>query len=270
MTSEVVQVESEEHGLSLIQILKGRFCYSGKAIKRAIDANGCFINGRIERFGSSRVKQGDRIDLKIDRGSRLIDREFSLLYEDETLKAVYKNPFVSCDQTHQLHRLDRDTSGVLLQSRDPLYYEMFRQRKMEKTYIAVVEGRPKDDLKIIDLPIGIRKRYDGHKIMHVTEEGKEAITKVRLIKELGRLSVLMLFPKTGRTHQIRVHLASHGLPIIGDYDYGKSFSVQAPRMLLHAYQVRFVHPYTKKKTVIRAPLPEDMLTYITEAEIFSP
>ncbi len=270
MISEVIIVLPGEHGFSLLQFLKGRLSYSGKSIKRAIDANGCFINGRAERFSSFRVKQGDRVELKIDRGRRVIERDFSLLYEDKTLSAVYKNPFVSCDRNHRLHRLDRDTSGVLLLSDDPLYYEMFRQRQIEKTYIAVVEGRPKEKFQVIDYPIGVRKRYDGHKIMHVSSEGKEAITKVMLLKELGRLSVLKLFPKTGRTHQIRVHLSACDLPIVGDYDYGKSYSVHVPRMLLHAYQVKFIHPHTKKKTVITAPLPDDMLSFVTENELAAP
>lgn len=269
MSSEPITVEPSDQGLSLLQFLKGRLSHSGKAIKRAIDANGCFVNGRVERFSSFRVNSGDMVLLALEKGRKKEKKEFPVLYKDETLIAYNKQPFVSCDQTHTLHRLDKETSGVLLTSDDDAYYNLFRKRKIEKVYLAIVEGKPNEMSGVIDMPIGIKKRYEGHKVMHVCADGKLAETKYRVIKQKGGLAVLMLFPTTGRTHQIRVHLKAIGLPILGDFDYNKSFSVVTPRMLLHAYQVKFVHPHKKKKVMIEAPLPEDMFPYIFSHEVTS-
>ncbi len=269
MTNQIITVEPFENGLSLLQFLKGRLSYSGKAVKRAIDANGCYINGKIERFSSFRVKRGDRVTIAIEKGERVVKSEFPILYQDDSLCAFNKSAFVSCNSSHTLHRLDKETSGVLLTSEDRAYYDLFRNREMGKVYLAVVEGTPKDDDGIIDSPIGVKKRYDGHKIMHISPNGKEAITRYHVVKKKNGLTVLALFPKTGRTHQIRVHLSSINLPILGDYDYNKGTSKVASRMLLHAYQIRFIHPHTKNKTVIEAPIPEDMLPYITKDEVLS-
>ena len=267
MTSDQMLVAPGDHGLSLLQFLKGKLSYSGKAIKRAIDANGCFINGRVERFSSFRVKQGDMVAIAVEKGRKKSQTPFPVLYEDDSLRAVNKSPFISCNKTHTLHRLDKETSGVLLTSDDQAYFDLFRNRQMNKVYIAVVEGKSEKKSGEINLPIGVKKRYEGHKVMHVDPNGKEAITRYQVIKTGKDFSVLMLFPKTGRTHQIRVHLNSIGLSILGDYDYGQAFSLVAPRMLLHAFEINFVHPHKKKKMCICAPLPEDMFAYIKESEI---
>lgn len=264
MSSDTITVEPSDHGLSLLQFLKGRLSHSGKAIKRAIDGNGCFVNGRVERFSSSRVKSGDMVSFAIEKGRKNERKPFPILYEDETLMAFNKSPFVSCDSSHRLHRLDKETSGVLMTSDDEAYYDLFRKRKIKKTYIAIVEGKPREPDGVVNAPIGVKKRYEGHKVMHITEDGKEAITNYRLISHKDGISVMMLTPETGRTHQIRVHLKSLGLPILGDYDYNHSMSFAAPRMLLHAYQVGFTHPHTHKRITIKAPIPEDMYPYISE------
>lgn len=255
-------VEAGEHGLSLLQFLKGQLAYSGKTIKRVIDSNGCFINGKVERFSSSRVRQGDLIAIAMERSRYPQKRHFSLLYEDETLRAVNKHPFVACNKSHTLHRLDKETSGVLLTSDDPAYFDLFYERKMKKKYLAVVCGKLSSKKGVINQPIGVKKQYDGHKVMHVTQQGKEALTRYEVMRELKDLSVLALYPKTGRTHQIRVHLAWLGHPILGDYDYGGHFPVVPPRMLLHAHKISFQHPHKQEPLTIEAPIPEDFMPYL--------
>ena len=269
MSSDTITVEPSDHGLSLLQFLKGRLSHSGKAIKRAIDGNGCFVNGRVERFSSSRVKSGDMVSFTIDKGRRSLCKGFPILYEDETIRAFNKTPLVSCDSSHKLHRLDKETSGVLMTSDDEVYYDLFRKRKIQKTYIAVVEGEISQPNGIINAPIGVKTRYEGHKVMHVCPEGKEAVTRYQLVSQKQGISVLILFPETGRTHQIRVHLKTLDLAILGDYDYNQSISVAAPRMLLHAYKISFIHPYINKRVTIKAPIPEDMFPYIKEEEIIA-
>ncbi len=153
-----------------------------------------------------------------------------------------------------VHRLDRDTSGLMLLAKTKEAQEElktgFRERLMEKTYIGAVAGIA-EKKGLIDAPIG---RASGFKKIKVWEYGREAVTEyVRTEKGKG-CSLLEIHPKTGRTNQIRIHLAHIGHPIIGDKLYG---GPTAARMLLHSFSLAFKHPVTGRKTKLEAPLPED-------------
>lgn len=154
-----------------------------------------------------------------------------------------------------VHRLDRDTSGLMLLAKNAeaqrTLTDGFRERVMEKTYIGVVAGIPAERKGSIDAPIG---RATGFKKIKVWEYGREALTDY-IVKERARTcSLLEIHPQTGRTNQIRIHLAHIGHPIMGDKLYG---GPAAPRMLLHSLSVGFRHPSTGKQTLLEAPLPED-------------
>lgn len=154
-----------------------------------------------------------------------------------------------------VHRLDRDTSGLMLLAKNAeiqdVLKEGFRERLMEKTYIGAVAGIPAEKRGLIDEPIG---RASGFKKIKVWEYGREAVTEYR-VKETGRdCALLHIHPMTGRTNQIRIHLAHIGHPILGDKLYG---GPDAPRMLLHSFSLVFSHPSTGKETRLEAPLPED-------------
>jgi len=162
-----------------------------------------------------------------------------------------------------VHRLDRDTSGLMLLAKTPeaqhSLKEGFRDRLMMKTYIGAVAGIP-DRKGVIDAPIG---RASGFKKIKVWEYGREALTEYKL-KEKGKgCALLEVYPKTGRTNQIRIHLAHIGHPIIGDKLYG---GPAAARMLLHSFSLAFDHPSTGKKTRLEAPLPDDFKKTWKEAK----
>jgi len=153
-----------------------------------------------------------------------------------------------------VHRLDRDTSGLMLLAKTPAAQTAlttgFRERVMAKVYIGCVAGVP-EKKGLIDAPIG---RAGGFKKIKVWEYGREALTEYKL-KEKGKgCALLEIYPKTGRTNQIRIHLAHIHHPIIGDKLYG---GPPAARMLLHSLSLAFDHPVTGKKTKLEAPLPAD-------------
>ncbi|OGR51989.1 MAG: hypothetical protein A2049_00030 [Elusimicrobia bacterium GWA2_62_23] len=153
-----------------------------------------------------------------------------------------------------VHRLDRDTSGLMLLAKTPEAQASltagFRERLVKKVYIGAVAGVP-PKTGVIDAPIG---RASGCKKIKVWEYGRDALTEYAL-KEKGKACALLeIYPRTGRTNQIRIHLAYIGHPILGDKIYGGPY---APRMLLHSLSVAFSHPYTGKKTRLQAPLPAD-------------
>jgi len=154
-----------------------------------------------------------------------------------------------------VHRLDRDTSGLMLLAKTPeaqkALSDGFRERLMEKTYIGVVAGIPAKRKGSIDAPIG---RASGFRKIKVWEYGRESLTDY-VVKEKGKnCALLEIHPKTGRTNQIRIHLSHIGHPIMGDKVYG---GPAAPRMLLHSLSLAFAHPVTGKPMKFEVPLPED-------------
>ena len=177
---------------------------------------------------------------------------------------------------HVLHRLDRDTSGVAILGKNVAtanyLHEQFRKRTVKKEYVALCHGCPEQDEWTVDAPIGSAQQggnWNGisSTAMMVTPEGKASVTRFKVSKrsETGRFCVIHAFPKTGRTHQIRVHLHHSGNAIVADdlyipdngLDCIESNSI-IDRQGLHAYSIEFRHPTTKKSLIIHAPIPRDM------------
>ena len=160
-----------------------------------------------------------------------------------------------------VHRLDKDTSGLLLVAkRDDAHLELSRQlsdREMEKHYLAVVEGVMKEPMGVVDAPIA-RSKPD-RKRMAIDQEGRSAVTKWRVVEELKSASLLDVHLITGRTHQIRVHMASIHHPVAGDPIYGHKNGLAAPRLMLHAFSLSFTHPKTGERLRFEAPPPEAFL-----------
>lgn len=154
-----------------------------------------------------------------------------------------------------VHRLDRDTSGLMILAKTPEAQKTltagFRDRLMDKTYTCAVGGVPEKKAGVIDAPIG---RATGFKKIKVWEFGRDAVTGYKVKEKGANCSLLEIYPKTGRTNQIRIHMEYLGHPIIGDRLYGGR---PAARMLLHSTRLAFAHPLTGKKTVFESPLPED-------------
>jgi 23S rRNA pseudouridine1911/1915/1917 synthase len=152
-----------------------------------------------------------------------------------------------------VHRLDKDTSGVLLLAKDFItmkrLQKQFKRREVKKTYLALVHGRMRYRNGTIDAPIGRSHRHrTRYKVIEVGSsnaesiKAREAITEFSVIRQYQDFSLVKLFPLTGRTHQVRVHLSSYGNPILGDPVYGKGHTFE--RLALHAYSLEFTHPVT--------------------------
>jgi len=167
-----------------------------------------------------------------------------------------------------LHRLDRNTTGVMLVAKsDEAHWRMARQfenRTIQKTYVAVVHGVPKLLADVLDLPIG-RDKYvrERQAVRKESNGGRQAITKYEILESFANFAFVKLSPKTGRTHQLRVHMSAIGHPIVGDDMYGgqvfASGDYRLARQALHAQEITFVHPGTLKTITLKAPLPPDMV-----------
>jgi 23S rRNA pseudouridine955/2504/2580 synthase len=178
-----------------------------------------------------------------------------------------------------VHRLDRETSGVLLlaKKRSALVamHQQMQSGQIEKRYFALVNGSWQDRKRVIDLPLVKRVTASGERRVNVGAQGDRAITVVRLERYVGPYSLLDAELKTGRTHQIRVHLAHLGFPILGDEKYGleelnKNVKKQdLKRMFLHARRIVIKHPLNGNRLEFEAPLPESLQTFMRVAAVRS-
>lgn len=261
-----------------------------------------------------RVQAGDLVRLPPVRISAQVQakvdapapaREFPVLMEDEAMMAIDKpagvavhgGSGVSFGVIEQLrrarpastnlelvHRLDRETSGVLLvaKKRSALKHlqDQFRDRETGKTYMALVLGLWPSNKKVIDLPLmkytvdtGVGEGERRVKVVGKDDpNGMRSITLVRVARTVGPFTLLEVTIKTGRTHQIRVHLASQGHPIAGDDKYGefeKNKQLQKmglKRMFLHAWQLKFQHPQTGRLVSLQAPLPPELKSFVDSVQ----
>jgi 23S rRNA pseudouridine1911/1915/1917 synthase len=167
-----------------------------------------------------------------------------------------------------VHRLDRDTSGLLIVARSEEAYtalqEAIREREIERRYNALVRGRPRSRTGRIDAPIG-RDRRDPTRRSLSTDEPREALTHFELVETMDEHALLDVRLETGRTHQIRVHLAAIGLPVAGDAQYGVAGDLGLERQFLHAYRLRFRHPVTGGEVDVMSSLPPDLATALQAA-----
>lgn len=172
-----------------------------------------------------------------------------------------------------VHRLDQDTSGLIAVAKsqkamDGLVKAFSSHKAIAKTYLAVCHGRPRLDAGRIENLIG-RHPVDRKRMAIVEKSGKVAITNWRVLESTGALSALECRIETGRTHQIRVHTASLGCPVIGDKTYGKSaldkkLEPVPARQMLHAWRLELYHPVNGEKMKFEAPVPDDMRPYLPE------
>ena len=309
---KTLQVDEESAGQRLDNFLMRHLKGVPKThVYRIIRTGEVRINkGRVN--ADTRVQTGDLVRLPpvrvatVDVSAPVAPgREFPVLMEDEQMMAIDKPAGVAVhggsgvsfgviEQLRQarpgarmlelVHRLDRDTSGVLLvaKKRSALtrLQDQFRDRETGKTYLALVKGQWPSNKKVIDLPL---QRYlipngvgEGERRVRIAAKddanAQRAITLVRVSRLVGDYSLLEVTIKTGRTHQIRVHLASQGYPIVGDDKYGdfelnKRLAAQGmKRMFLHAWRLQFVHPQTGRSETVEAALPEELQNFIDHVQ----
>jgi 23S rRNA pseudouridine1911/1915/1917 synthase len=167
-----------------------------------------------------------------------------------------------------VHRLDRDTSGLMVVARSDDVYRrlqsLVRRRELERRYRALVVGRPRSRRGTIDAPIG-RDRRDPLRRSLDSDAPRPAVTHFELVELLPRHALLDVRLETGRTHQIRVHLAAIDLPVAGDPVYGRPQEVGLNRQFLHASRLAFVHPVTGRQVETASPLPDDLVDALEAA-----
>jgi 23S rRNA pseudouridine1911/1915/1917 synthase len=291
----------------LDKYLHGRFGdMSRSLIQLAIREGAVKINNKIAKQ-SQKLSPGDIIELTLpEKPSKDIPPEdipLDIIYEDSELIILNKQPGIlvhpARGNTHGtlvnalvfyseslssglgefrpgiVHRLDRDTTGVMIVTKNDgaqwKIAKQFEKRQVKKTYLAIVHGTPELNADRIKAPLGIHPKV-REKYAIRPEVGKEAITFYETKESFRGFSLLELTPKTGRTHQIRVHLSYIKHPIVADDMYGGKLVYQwqlkdeepatekpiIDRVALHAYSIAFKHPKTEKEVKFEAPLPGDM------------
>jgi 23S rRNA pseudouridine1911/1915/1917 synthase len=249
------------------------------------------VNGRVAR-ASLKLNTGDKIDVTIppEAPSHLTPEDIPLkiIYEDNDLMVIDKPPGLAVHPApghpaHTLanavvghlpelaedpdesgrpgivHRLDKDTSGLILVAKNRVAQanlsDQFKARTVAKYYQVLVKGKLKPETGIIEANIGRDPR--NRQRMAVVTGGREARTEYRVIRYIGDYSLLEIKPETGRTHQIRVHLAAIGFPVVGDATYGVP-SPHVARQFLHAGKIKFQLPSTGEYVEFESPLPPDL------------
>jgi len=254
-----------------------------------VEEGAAILDGE-RRPKSHRLQGGEQLELTVrDPGTRsVLEREdvsLRIAWEDEHLLVVDKPPGVvvhpspghaSGTLVHGLvglaaggedeerpgivHRLDRDTSGLLVVARSEEAYaklqELVREHALERRYKALVRGRPRSWTGRIEAPIG-RDRREPTRHSLDTDTPREAITHFEVERLLDRHALLDVRLETGRTHQIRVHLAAIGLPVVGDPTYGVT-DERLRRQFLHAWRLAFPHPLSGEQVAVESPLPPDL------------
>ena len=274
--------------------------YSRAEVQRLIGSGRVSLRGRAVK-AAARVGPGDRIVVRYPRREEPPPRHSALpiLYQDERLLAVSKPGDLLSHPTdtivrgaatsilreqfgarlHLVHRLDRETSGVLLLAKDPAtaraLTDAFTRRLVAKEYLALARGRVEFERRSVDLPVG----REGREIkvrQAVATGGQAAATEFRTLARGRGASLVAAAPRTGRLHQIRVHLAALGHPVLGDKLYtgeGEAYmkavrrtlsaddiaALGAPRQMLHAWTLRLAHPADGRSLLIQAPPPQDMV-----------
>ena len=272
----VYKVEAIDHGLSLSYFLKKSVAplLSMKAIKKIIEGKCCYVNARLEVFAARTLMHGDVVELKAQE-LLAMPSSCSMIFEDDHLLIVDKLPgVVSSDQAiakalggrafySLIHRLDKETSGVLMIAKDEACHKkmkaLFQQKMVQKYYLAIVSGSVAKKMGEIDNFLAATSAPEGQVRFGEKSTGQRAITQWRVLQKGQTASLLLLMPVTGRTHQLRVHMSGMDHPILGDHLYGKATNqnTMAARIMLHAFAVRFIHPFSKKEIFISASIPED-------------
>jgi 23S rRNA pseudouridine1911/1915/1917 synthase len=310
-TPSEFRVKARMVGKRIDAYLASRFPdYSRSVIQKVIDARAVLVNGEVPK-PSYKVRLDDVIRVWLpelaDDAPVPEDIPIPVVYEDEALVVVNKPPgmvthpakgnwagtLVNALQFHFdalstvggenrpgiVHRLDRDTSGLLVVAKDDRAHKalaaQFEARTIAKEYLALVRGAPDRDRDEIDRPIGFHPTDRERMAIRRPEDGgKEAVTFYEVVERFRGFALVRCRPRTGRTHQIRVHLAHVGLPILADKAYsgrdkltlGDLLGPDAPdaaqvvlaRQGLHAHSLRLAHPYTGAPLALTAPLPDDM------------
>ncbi len=296
-------VEPDFSGTRLDKFLANKIPHISRTrLKDLITSGNVQVDGKVWLQPKSKVKPNQAVEVTLPPPTPLelqpSKMDLHILYEDGDLVAINKpagmvvhpgagnqeNTLVHgllhhCDNLSGIggkirpgivHRLDKDTSGVIIVAKNDLAHQaltaLFKERKIKKTYVAIISGQFTDAQGLIELPIG-RHPVKRTKMAVDENRGRSAITKFKVKKNLFASQVLEVRLITGRTHQIRVHMAHLGHPLLGDKTYGGPSTIQLPgkaqleipRQMLHSAHMELIHPLRDDFVLkLSAPLPHDM------------
>jgi 23S rRNA pseudouridine1911/1915/1917 synthase len=290
-------VADEQAGSRLDRALASRSEIGTRSLAEQLVGSGAVTVDGTVRAKSHRLEHGSVVVVELPaRDAGLVSEPVTveLAYEDEHLVVVDKPAGITMhpgagttagtlaaqlvtlgaaggddpDRPGIVHRLDRDTSGLLVVARSAEAFsalqEAIRRREVERRYLGLVKGRPRSRTGRIDAPLG-RDRRDPTKRSLDTEEPRDAVTWFEVVETLPEHTLLDVRLETGRTHQIRVHLAAIDLPVAGDPSYGVKGDLGLERQFLHAHRLRFVHPVTREELDLESPLSEDLVAALEGA-----
>lgn len=257
--------------------------------QKHIKAGNIAVNNSPAKNAKQEVTEADHIAINIPDSTDFTGHELPIIYLDDDVIVVnkpagvlthskgalndeftvaeffrrYTTVGLDTNRPGIVHRLDRDTSGVIVGARTPESFDLlksqFADRKAKKQYVAIVDGMPKQLEAEVDIPIG--RNPSAPSTFRADSKGKPAITQYEVLDSRDNKSLLALAPKTGRTHQLRVHMQFLGTPILGDRVYGKL----ADRLYLHAYKLELTTAPEKRQTFI-APIPDDFRDHFPEVD----
>jgi len=290
------QVDATEAGMRIDALLRAHYpWHSRNFYQRKLKAGEVHVNG-VAAKASIRPRFGDDVTIGLGIADDVPERETAddlhVLYEDEHLIAVDKPTGMTChpagsvrhgtliNKLHALmadtpnqvprlgHRLDKDTSGVVLcvkhREADVALGAMFTQREVQKTYLALAAGVMQADTGIINAPLGAKPDAETKLHQAVREDGLSAQSSWDVQQRFAAHTWVALKPYTGRTHQLRVHMAHIGHPLVADHLYGDIRPLCAreefvlSRLALHAHRLELAHPITGEPLVIESPVPADL------------
>ena len=295
MSEENFLIENEGVGERLDIFLQHKFpSFSRSHIKNMIEKNCVFVNGKQVKSGY-KLRENDKISVTIKAPEKISTEEedvpFDIVYEDDDVVVVNKPQGLvvhPCTSTKSgtlvngllhrvknlsgingvlrpgiVHRLDKDTSGLLVVAKNDKAHialqEQIKNKTCKRIYLAVLTGNLKEDSGEIVTKIARDKK--DRKKMAVADVGREAITNYRVLERFKDVCLVEFSLKTGRTHQIRVHAKYLNHPVVGDKVYGKEVK-GLNGQLLHAYKLSFIHPTTGKEVSFTAPLPDYFENYL--------
>ncbi|MDD4879493.1 MAG: RluA family pseudouridine synthase [Candidatus Omnitrophica bacterium] len=258
-------------------------------LKKLIDGGSILVDGKAAK-PHHKVKPGEKIEVSFEEPVspelKAEDIALDIIYEDDDMIVINKQPGIAvhpapgtrsgtivnallnhCRKLSDLnegrpgivHRLDKDTSGVMVAAKNNASHaelaKQFKDRTVKKNYLALVKGVVELDNGVVDLPIG-RHPSNRQKMAVRHDSARNAVTEYKVIKRFDGFTLVKLDLKTGRTHQIRVHMAYIGHPVLGDEKYGSKGKF--PRQALHSYYLRLRHPKDGREMEFKADLPDDM------------
>ena len=285
----------EEENIRIDTYLSNKLDISRSKIQKLIDEEKVTVNGKVIK-SNYKTKLNDEIEiddeLDFDISVEPVEIPLDIVYEDEYLMIINKpsglvvHPapghyddtlvngllfYLNKDKTKNIrpgivHRLDKDTSGLMVVAKDEktmeLLSEMISKKEVERKYLAIVDGVIKENTATIDAPIG-RDLNNRQKMAVTDKNSKEAITHFKVLEHLNNHTLIECILETGRTHQIRVHMAYIGYPITNDPLYGKGKSDEFGQML-HSKYIKFTHPRTKKELEFSIEPPKEFTDKIEE------